>query len=72
MNQIINNVEFLLTRLGDLSDFQLLLVYWQQFDDVKMDKENISTKDFLHGATDTIAILDAKRLIKIMKEEEKC
>ncbi|PHA03046.1 hypothetical protein COE51_01505 [Bacillus pseudomycoides] len=66
---IVSNVESLLNKLGDLTDKQLLLVFWQQIDNVKMDKEAISTKDFLQLATNPSVILDARKLVEIMREE---
>jgi len=70
MNQVLYNVESLLDRLGELSDKRLLLVYWMYIDNVKMDKETISTKDWLSKATDAESILNARTMLDIMKDEK--
>lgn len=68
--EILHNIELLLDKLGELSDKKLLLVYWQQIDNVKMDKEVISTKDFLSKATDAELILNSRKMLDIMKSEK--
>ncbi|MED1863360.1 hypothetical protein P4V41_07810 [Fictibacillus nanhaiensis] len=68
MNKINNNVEMLLDKYGDLDDIRLCLLYWQQIDQVEMNKEFISTKPVLN-ATSPKSILDAKRWIEVTKED---
>jgi hypothetical protein len=73
MNRIIENVERILESLGDKikTDKQLLLIYWKDIDGVKMNKEVISTNDFLQKTTNPCDIINAKYMLEQMKENEK-
>ncbi|MGG3890223.1 hypothetical protein [Metabacillus fastidiosus] len=70
-NKIISNVQALLdkykSKLND-DEKKLVLLYWQQFDGVEMDKQSISTTDFLNKATSSTDIVNAAEMIKLMKE----
>jgi hypothetical protein len=68
MNKINNNVEMLLDKYGDLDDMKLCLLYWQQIDQVEMNKETVSTKQLLN-ATSPRDILNAKLWVETTREE---
>jgi len=65
MNKTIENVEGLIRVFGDKikTDNHLLLLYWLHVDEVEMDKETISTKDFLQNATNPADIINAKIML---------
>ncbi len=66
------NVRYLLDNYGEhiKSDRHLILLYWQLIDNVEMDKETISTVDFLNKkATNPTYIIDAKEMLNIMIKE---
>ncbi|MNF96126.1 hypothetical protein D3C84_789050 [compost metagenome] len=73
MNKIVENVESLINEFGDKvnTDKKLVLLYWQRIDEIKMDKDNISTSDWLLRSTPANQIIDAKCLLDLrnaMKE----
>lgn len=70
---VTDNVRQLLNEYGSSikSDKHLLLLYFQKIDHVKMDKESISTKEFLEKASDIGDILRAKMWIEVTEEGEK-
>jgi hypothetical protein len=67
-NKIINNVEYILEQYGKhiKNDRQLILLYWQKIDNVEMDKETISTKDFMSRASNPVDIVNAKVMLGLM------
>lgn len=62
-------VKHMLEKYGDYikSDKHLVLLYWQQIDGVEMDKQSISTTDFLNMATSESDIIATKSLLDITK-----
>ena len=70
-NKIINNVEYILEQYGKhiKNDKQLILLYWQKIDNVEMDKETISTKDFMNKATNSVDIVNAKCMLELMENK---
>lgn len=65
------NVRYLLDNYGEHinNDKKLILLYWQLIDNVEMDKETISTVDYLNLATNPTYIIDAKEMLNIMAKE---
>ena len=70
-NNVLDNVKYILDKYSKhiRTDKQLLLLYWQQIDGVEMDKQAISTPDFLHKATNANDILSAKLMLDILERE---
>lgn len=68
---LISNVKYILEEYGEhiKNDKQLVLLFWQQIDGVEMDKESISTVDFL-TATSESDIIATKNLLDVMKGSE--
>lgn len=72
MHNMIDNVGQLYAKYGNriTTDKQLLLTYWKVFDNVRMDKSNMSVEDFIENATSPKAILSAKMAWQILKKED--
>lgn len=68
-NSVLVNVRHLLEAYGSHieTDKQLVLMYWQRVDKVEMDKQTISTLDFINKATCSSDILGAKIMLECMK-----
>lgn len=69
-NKVIKNVEVLLKHFGKhvKNDRRLVLLYWQRIDKLNITKENISTQDFLHKATNPTDIVNAKMMLDCIKK----
>lgn len=69
-NIIIDNIKQLYSQYGEVvnDDKKLLLLYWQQIDKVKMDKQYIATQDFIDKATHPRDILNCKIMFDILKK----
>jgi len=67
MNQVITNVEALLSKYGNkLNDNnKLVLIYWREFCNVRMDQNNISMEDFLKNVKMYDDIINARRMIDL-------
>lgn len=65
-NKIQKQVKYILDNYGNKikTERQVVLLYWKIFDKVEMNKENISTPDFLNKATNMSDITNAIFLIK--------
>lgn len=73
MNQIIDNVDKLITKYGEdrlNSNAKLLLAYLKEYEGLKFDKNYISTQDFLRMDVGLFqAVIDAKYLLKSMQKK---
>jgi len=72
MNSIINNVRTLLDRYPNklTTNNKLVLMYWKEFDDVFIDSDHISTKDFLTKVTIYDDIINALAIIVLQGEQK--
>lgn len=70
-NNVLHNVKYILDNYGEhiKNDKQLILMFWKVIDKVEMDKESISTVDFIKHSTDVTEILSSKILLEIMEKE---
>ena len=74
LNEMMDNVKLLYSKYGKQvlnTDRKLVMMYWKDFNSVQMDKDNISTQDFLNLAEDYISIINAKMMIQAIYESER-
>lgn len=64
------NVEYVTNKHGKHIDSEkkLILLYWKIFDQVEMDKQSISTTDFLRKSTPSQDIINALIMLESIKE----
>lgn len=65
---MINQVKYILNTYGNKIklDKHLILIYWQ-LEGVEMNKETISTPDFLNKASNPEQIINARRMLECME-----
>lgn len=68
-NTLMNNVIYIMDSYAEhiKNDKQLVLLYWQFIDGVEMDKEIISTVDFLKKSTRESDIISTKLMIEAVR-----
>ncbi|MCM3109881.1 hypothetical protein [Lederbergia lenta] len=71
-NKILKQVKYILDTYNNKvkSDKHLILLHWQLFDGVDMNKQIISTPDFLSKATDPELIISAKHMLEAIRCSE--
>lgn len=69
-DNIIDNIKQLYRQYGEVinNDKKLLLLYWKQIDGVKIDKQYISTQDFINKATNPGDILSGKSMYDVLRK----